>query len=145
MARPTVQGLEYFPLDTHNDQKISLFIAEAGIAGYGILITLWRMIYREQGYFIDYSDDLLLILRNDTLANIEVIAGTIDIAVKRELFDPELFEKHKILTSRGIQKRYLIGGRKKKQVNFYNEYTLIDVSSAENVVSSARNPPKRWK
>ena len=63
MGRPTKQGVDYFPLDTSMDMDINLFIADTGASGFGVLIATWQLIYKENGYYINYSDDLFLMIR----------------------------------------------------------------------------------
>jgi hypothetical protein len=139
MGRPTKQGIDYFNLDCSNDLKLELFISDAKIEGFGILIALWQMIYRDEGYYIKYSDDLALILRKYTLAETETIVSVIQKSIKRSLFDKSLYEKYQILTSSGIQKRYLIAAKKKKRVVVDKKYLLINVSDYGNIVYGSQN------
>ena len=139
MARPTKQGLSYFPLDTNFDEKTELFIIENGADGLGILITVWQMIYDNEGYYIGNGDDLFLLIRKRILSDVERIKEVVNNALERGLFDKRLHDKYKILTSKAIQKRYFIGSNRKKSVNVIKEYTLIDVSDCENVVNVSNN------
>jgi len=140
MARPTKQGIDYFPLDCSPDAKLELFIAEAGIDSFGILIFIWSMIYRENGYWMPYSKDIVLLLRKHTLSDPEKIETAIQKSVDRNIFDKKTFEKYKILTSSGIQKRFFQIAKKKKEVIAYKDIILIDVSGIENVVLVDGNP-----
>src|SRR5690606_5483547 len=45
---------------------------------------------------------------------------------KRGIFNQDLYDKHKILTSKGIQKRYKEIVRRRKDVNVIADYLLID-------------------
>ena len=59
MSRPIKTGLDYFPLDVRNDDKLDLIEAEFGIVGFGIIIKLYQKVY-ENGYFYDWEEDQLL-------------------------------------------------------------------------------------
>ena len=133
MARPTKQGVDYFPLDTSMDMDISLFIADTGASGFGVLIATWQLIYKENGYYIDYSDDLFLMIRRLLMIDISEAKSIIDKAIERGIFDKSKYEKHQILTSAGIQKRYIIASKKKKIVIVDGNYLCNGVSGGGNM------------
>ena len=54
------------------------------------------------------------------------------------IFSQELFDKYHILTSRGIQERYLRAVAKRKGIEVKKEYSLVKV--AQNAVNDGRNP-----
>jgi hypothetical protein len=77
----------------------------------------------------------------------EVVAALI----RRDIFSAELFRKYQILTSSGIQQRYLNATSKREKVELKKEYLLISIpqnrknvvinsiSSVRNSISSAGN------
>ena len=132
MARPTKQGIDFFSLDCNNDSKLELYIAEAGIESFGILISLWQMIYRDQGYYVKYNDDLVLLLRKHTLSSTITIEDAINKAINRDLFSKKHFENHGILTSSGIQKRYLDAAKRKKSINIDDKVIMVDINDYIN-------------
>ena len=134
MARPTKQGIDYFPVDVQFDEKVELLIAEKGANALSVLITVWQLIYQNHGYYIDAGEDLYLLVRRRILLEVDVIKDIIKKAIERNIFDKNLFEKYNILTSAGIQKRYITAARHKKEIVFIKEYLLIDVSSVGNVI-----------
>jgi len=140
MARPTKQGIDFFSMDVHDDDKLDLFIAETGAEGYGILIMLWKLIYRGHGYYIEDNEDLVLLLRKRTFSTPETIETVIKVALKRGIFSEKLHSEHKILTSTGIQKRFFPAARKKKEVHARADFLLISVSDHKNIVSDSGNP-----
>lgn len=139
MARPTKQGIDYFPVDTEFDDDLQLFIAETGAEGIGILITIWQAIYKSNGYYIKYDDKFPLKIKQKCFSNVENIVNVVGNAIKSEIFNVELFEKYKILTSRGIQKRYFSAARLKKHIEIIPEFCLIDVSNIGNGVNVVGN------
>lgn len=139
MARPTKQGIDYFPLDVQFDEKVELFIAERGADGLGILLTIWQMTYQNEGYYIRAGDDLCLLVRRRVMADIETVRGTVLSAVERGVFDYDMYERYEILTSKAIQKRFFDAAKKKKTVNVVKNYIMSGVSVSENSVYSSGN------
>lgn len=134
MARPTKAGLEYFSLDVRNDDKLDLIEAECGICGFGIVIQLFRKIY-ENGYYYKWGDDEKLLFGKRINVDNKLINDVINVCLKRELFDKILFQKYNILTSSGIQKRYLKAVERRKSVDFNEKYISNRVNEYINEVN----------
>lgn len=64
MARPTKDGIDYFPLDVDflQDDKIRLIKAEFGSKGILIVISLLCDIYRTTGYYKVWDKDSCLLM-----------------------------------------------------------------------------------
>ena len=135
MARPQKEGIDYFPLDVDmdHDDKIQLIEAEHGVAGFGIIIKLLMKIYAES-YYYQWSEKEQLLFSKRTNVDINEVNAVINSCLKWGLFDDEVYKKHQILTSSGIQRRYVTATSRRKDVQMIREYTLIDVSNAPNVV-----------
>ena len=142
MGRPTKQGIDYFPVDVQFDDKVELFIAECGADGLGILITIWQLIYQNEGYYIQNNNDLILLIRRRVLSEVDTIKRCISLALSRGIFDEKLFNKFKILTSKAIQKRFIVAARKKKEVLINEKYFYECISTGGNVIYSAGNATK---
>lgn len=56
------------------------------------------------------------------------VSEIVSAAIKRGIFDKDLYEKYQILTSEGVQKRYFSAVSRRKQVNVENAYLLIKVT-----------------
>lgn len=134
MARPTRQGIDYFPLDVELDDKTEMFLIEKEAVGLAVLISVWQLIYKNEGYYIKYNNDLCLLIKKRISVDINSINDCINSAVNRNIFDKELFSKEGILTSRAIQKRFFEAAKRKKQVLVYSNYLLIDINSYNNTV-----------
>ena len=109
MARPTKKGLDYFPFDVDffEDEKIAAISGEFGLKGEIVAVKLLCAIYRN-GYFILWSDMLRLkILRDLPGVSPDLLDKIVNRLVRWEFFDKALFDSVGVLTSRGIQKRYL--------------------------------------
>ncbi len=140
MARPTKQGIDYFPLDCTFDSKTEMYLIETGAPGLAVLVTIWQMIYSNNGYYINDDDDLRLIIKRRIDVGINEVSDCINCAVKRRVFSVEQRDTNRILTSKAIQKRYFDAARKKKGVTFDRSFALIPVDSYKNLVSVVINP-----
>jgi len=134
MGRSTKQGIEYYPLDTSFDQKIQMLILEKGPVALAVLVTIWQLIYGDEGYFTHYSEDLLLLLKQRILVEPPQGEDIIKAALDRNIFDKPLFSEHNILTSRAIQKRYFIAAKRKKEIIVCKNYLCSGVIVCENVI-----------
>lgn len=127
MARPIKEGLQYFPLDVDIDQDDKILIIEAvhGIEGFGVLIKLLMKIYKE-GYFYKWSRREQLIFSKRVNVDINSVEGIVSDSLKEGVFDKRVFERYEVLTSKGIQTRYLDAITRRKVVYFEKRYLLID-------------------
>ena len=127
MARPRKQGLDYFPLDVDIDQddKIQLVEAVHGPVGFAIVIKLLMRIYKD-GYFSKWTETEQLLFSKRVNVDINLINACINDCVKWDLFDKEVFETHGVLTSNGIQKRFLEAVGRRQKVEMVTEYLLLD-------------------
>ena len=142
MARPTKQGIDYFPVDVQWDEKVELFIAETGADGLGVLMTIWQLIYQNEGYYVNNNSDLPLLVRRRVMANIDRVKEIIKVAIERGVFDRYKARQYKILTSKAIQKRYFSAAKKKKTISVNQNYLCKCVSVTENVCFSSGNATK---
>lgn len=127
MARPQKIGLDYFSLDVNLDDKVELMEAECGLAGFAVLIKLWQKIYSE-GYYIDWQEDHSILFSRKINAELTLVNSVITSCFNRGIFDKGLYEKYKILTSKGIQKRYLLTYKqlKRSYIPMDERYLLIN-------------------
>lgn len=133
----TNPGLDYFPLDLnfYNDDKVALIEAEFGIKGSTFIIKLLFKIYRE-GYYCSWDDDICMLFARQLGAEytIELVRDLIKASLKRNFFDRNLYEKYKILTSKGIQRRYFEAVSRRKRVDVVEDFILVDISPYKNLV-----------
>lgn len=138
MARPIKQGLEYFPLDVDMDQddKITLIEAQHGLIGFGIAIKLLMKIYNNS-YFYEWTEKEQLLFSKRVNVDINEVNVVINDLIKWGFFDEKLFKVEKILTSKGIQVRYLMASNRRQTVKILKEYLLLDtetVNAYKNLV-----------
>ncbi len=141
MARPLKQGLDYFPLDVGflQDIKVRRIIKSCGASAISVLIWLLGSCYRDEGYYIWWTEDLPFIVADE----IGVTEGCVQEVVKRALqvgfFDASMKEKHGILTSAGIQKRFLEVTSRRKAAFLRRDFALISVNVDNNSINVCNN------
>lgn len=160
MARPQKNGLDYFPLDVDIDQddKIALIEAQHGVIGFAIVIKLLMKIYKNS-YFYEWTEKEQLLFSKRINVDINSINVVINDCIKWGLFDSKLLENKNILTSKGVQARYLeaVGRRTKVEikkeyllldeniVNVYKNLVIVDINSNNEEVSDNINPQSKVK
>ena len=135
-------GLEYFPLDVDffHDEKIQFVSARFGAKGEAITLRLLCKIYRH-GYYTDWDEDAALLLAKGVV-DVGQHSCARDVAhelVKRGFFDKGIFDSFGILTSRGIQKRFVEATKRRLGVKMRRELLLIDVSGFPHIVVESQN------
>lgn len=138
MARPQKVGIDYFPLDVDMDQddKIAMIEAARGIEGFGVVIKLLMKIYKE-GYYYKWTEREQILFSKRINVDINRVNAIINDCIKWDLFDKELFNKYHILTSRGIQKRYLEAVKRRTSIELIQEFLLLtscDIVQYKNIV-----------
>jgi len=127
MSRPLKQGLDYFPMDVEVDDKIELIEAKHGIAGFGMLIKMFQKIYKE-GYYLNWNEETQLLFARRINVDNNSVSAIINDCFRYHIFNEELYEKHHILTSTGIQKRYLNATNRRKELFLHKKYVIVDVN-----------------
>ena len=115
MARPTKQGLDYFPFDVgfFGDQKVRILKARYGADGIAVYVKLLCDVYKE-GYFLPVDDwaDYVFVMSDEIGATVDKVEQIITFLRNRAMIriyrESELtgYEWDAVITSHGIQKRY---------------------------------------
>jgi hypothetical protein len=126
MARPKKEGLDYFPLDVDIDQddKIALIEAKHGLEGFAVVIKLLMKIYKNS-YFYEWTEKEQLLFSRRINVDINLLNAIVNDCLEWQLFSEEVFKRHRILTSKGIQSRYLEAVGRRKEVVLNKDYLLI--------------------
>lgn len=127
MARPQKAGIEYFPLNVTMDDEIDMIEAKFGVAGFGILIKLYQIIY-DNGYYIMWTDREVLLYKKRINAEINIINDIVNECLKWGIFNTDMYNKFNILTSGGIQRRYIEATQRRKDIGFISDYMLVDLT-----------------
>ena len=155
MARPTKDGLDYFPKDTgfYHDPKIRALIGRFGSDGAILYDYLLCETYRRNGYYTEMDDLFVDIVAADLGMSPEKIGLILDYLLNKSmLLDGTLFKAAKVLTSHGIQTRYqeaVRGRAKKRGIDVNGELWLLNEAETESFIEmrhpqdkSGRNPDK---
>ena len=116
MARPTKSGLEYFPLDVDffEDEKVIAISREFGCKGEAVTLRLLCAVFRH-GYFAVWGDGLKgKLLRSTPGLTTGLLEQIVNRLVQWDFFDARLFHSAKVLTSKGIQRRYFTATKRRQ-------------------------------
>ena len=127
MARPQKTGLEYFPLDVDidSDERVEFILAKHGFMAFGILIKLLMEIYR-QGYYITWTERLRYVFAKRVNVDSMYTETVVSAYINEGIFDKILYEKYGVLTSHGVQSRYLQASGRRVTVEMIKEFCLLD-------------------
>lgn len=125
MARVIRQGLDYFPLDCHLDEKVKLVEVKYKNDGFTVIIKLLQRIY-SNGFYCKFSEDEILLFAYEINMDMEKVKLILEECLTRGVFNKEKYDLYKILTSKGIQCRYKEAVLRRKDVEIKEEYLLVD-------------------
>lgn len=133
MARPRKDGLDYFPLDVNflSDLKIKKIIRAYGAQAVAVVMSVLTTIYRDNGYFATYDDDLIFIIADELKLEDSYVKNVIEKLIEVDFLNKEQREKNNILTSIGIQERYLKACERRVKTTLNATYSLLNDSSTE--------------
>ncbi len=112
-------------MDTDWDRKMKLFKAKYKLEGIGLITELFKTIYSE-GYYYPWDEESKILFADEHNIEEDRLSEMVDFAIEKGIFDNGIYSKYRILTSSGIQKRYLNSCLKRNQVAFCKEYLLIE-------------------
>lgn len=142
MARPTAKGVEYFPLNVNfiNDLKVRKLLLSCGAEAIAVLIYLLSTIYKDEGYYVEIHEDEIDLIALDVNVTPEFVLEVINKACEVRFFDVNLYNNFNILTSKGIQERYLKITERRKNSVVITQFNLINVdNNSVNVNNNSIN------
>lgn len=127
MARPIKKGLDYFSLDVgfFDDEKIVAIADEFGCKGEVVIIRLLCAIYKD-GAYIEFTDLLARVVAKKAGLSAGLVNTVVDRAVQYGFFDKSVFDKYRVLTSRGIQNRYFEAKKKWQYASVPEQFLLVE-------------------
>lgn len=137
MARQIKQGIDYYPMDVNflNDMKVRKVLRGCGAQSMAVILYLLGNIYKDEGYYMRWDDEEDPFLVSDVVGVSEgAVRETIKKSLQVEFFDSKIFEKESILTSEGIQQRFMEATVRRINVNIKAAYWLLDKTGANMVV-----------
>ena len=138
MARPIKEGLDYFSVDVDffSDIKTRRILKDCGPSAIAAIMCLLSNIYRN-GYFVHWDEDTIFAVAESTYMAEDEVQVIVDKALQVGFFDSRLYEEQKVLTSRGIQKRYLnvLRTRKSKGGSISPDHDLVVIRGETPIIS----------
>lgn len=127
MARPNKDGLEYFSIDIDimDEDSVGYVSAKYGLKAFGLLVRLLMKIYRN-GYYTMWTEREQYLFTKDINVDIEETQTIVNAYINEGFFNQKLFNQYGILTSHGIQKRYIKACDRRSKIVMYQEYFLVD-------------------
>ncbi len=133
-------GISYFPLDVYLDDKMNLIEAEFGLTGFAVVVKLFQKIYGGQGYYCEWTEDVALLFSRSVGLGGNVVSEIVSASIRRGIFDKDIYDKYRVLTSAGIQKRYFEAVSRRVSVDVKKEYLLVQFAQKyKNVNISEKN------
>ena len=131
-GRPIKQGIDYFPLDTgfFSDVKIRKIARACGPNAASVIICLLCNIYRNNGYYILWDEDLPFFIADEVGVSEGCVKEVLLKAVQVGFFDVDKHSAYGILTSSGIQKRFFEITKRRTETELIPEYLInVDINS----------------
>lgn len=147
MARPTKEGLDYFPFDVDifEDEKIEAIAGEFGIKGELFVVKLLCAIYKK-GYFVVWNDlTKSHFLKRVPGSSKELLEQIVNRLVTWEFFDKDLFNSAKVLTSENIQETYFEATKRRKSPKPTKYIINVDINPVSEEVNADINSQSKVK
>ena len=148
MARPRKDGLDYYPMDVNflGDIKVKKVIRSHGIQAVAVILHLLGTVYRDNGYYATYDDDLLFIIADELNLEEKYVKSVVEKLLEVDFFNREQAEKNKVLTSIGIQERYRKATERRISVNINHSLCIQKPrSTGDNDSRSTQSKVKESK
>ena len=144
MAGRPKAGLDYAGWSVNifdGDTKIDKLLDAQGSDGFLIYFYLCQMAYKFDGYFYRwrYDDSASTARRLGCGIGSKTVENAVGLCLQIGLFDKPLFDRHGILTSRGIQRRYLAAIQGRRVKSAISDYWLLSDDESDGLVKCAAN------
>lgn len=140
MARPIKDGVDYFPkdVDFYYDEKVRLLRAEFGCKGMYLLDYILCELYRNNGYFMRWDKGRCFLVSDGAGCGCtpEFVEEFVNGCIRCSFFDERVAVSFGILTSQGIQRRYLRMFNSRDFLYMEGAYFLLDINDKKDVPRS---------
>lgn len=128
MGRHSSNGIDYFNIDVIQEDNLNYIEAKHGLIGYGVVVKLWRKIYMVEGYYTDWSEKNQYLFSKEIGVPVEEINEILDTCFQEGIFSNDMYVDHTILTSSGVQKRWvkIVTEARRKNREIDPKFRLID-------------------
>lgn len=128
-------GIQYYPISVvlFDEVHMELIDAKYGMKGIAAVMKLLSKIYKENGYYLTWSDEHCALFANKAGKDINAgeMQGVVDILVEKGFFDRKTYESHHVLTSVEIQKVWLEATKRRKRDLASLPYLLVNMEEYE--------------
>ena len=123
------------------DKKIKLLKGEFGARGLLIILSTLCRVYSTNGYYASFDDDDAILTADELGVGVtpELVRAVVQGSVKRSLFDEGVFNQFGVLTSPGIQRRFIRAVATRDDIPIFEEYWLLDIYDKNDVPKAACN------
>lgn len=144
MAGRPKQGIDYAGWSVNifdGDSKIDKLLDAQGWVGFSIYFYLCQMAYKFDGYFYrwSYDDSATTARRMSGGVGSKTVENTVGLCLQIGLFDKPLFDRHGILTSKGIQRRFMAAIQRRRVKSVIADYWLLKDDESEGLEKCASN------
>ena len=144
MARKPKRSIDFAGWRTdifENDTKIDELIEAQGWIGFAIYFYLCQKAYASDGYFYrwSYANAATTARRMGGGIGSETIRQVVGLCLQIGLFDKRLFDRESILTSKGIQRHYIIAIQKRAFKEVEEKLWLLNEEESESVIVVPEN------
>ena len=141
LARPLKDGVLYFPkdVDFYDDDKVKLLRAEFGAKGMYLLDYLLCELYGKEGYYLEWGEEKCGLVSDGAGCGLtpDFVSEFVDGCVRRSFFDKRVFDVFGVLTSCGIQARYVRMFNGRSRIVVFEEYFLLDLDDEKQIPDGA--------
>ena len=111
-------------VDMFQDIRIRKLIKRQGGKAVTVYALLLCIIYKD-GYYMRWDEDMPFIISEQTGFDEAYICEAVNCCMALGLFDTALFQSHKVLTSKGIQERYVMIMRSMKRIIRMEDFNVL--------------------
>lgn len=115
-----------------------LLKAEYGASSVLFVLYVFCKVYEGDGYFLKWDKDERLIAAEELKESPAYISEVLQGCLSRSLFDERVFQAFGVLTSAGIQRRYLRSCEKRDEIEIFTEYWLLNAEDKKDVPAGTR-------
>lgn len=113
-------------------------MAEFGASSVAFVLYVFGKAYEGDGYFLTWDKDERLLAAEAIQKPHTYVSEVLQGCLSRSIFDDRVFQMFGVLTSRGIQRRYLRGCEKRSDISIFSEYWLLNLDDKKDVPASIR-------
>ncbi len=120
------RGIDYFSLPCNEESQMRSLRRRFGLVGAGVVIELYRIIYRDFGYYAPWNDECQREFSWSYGVRGERVSAIVGAACELGIFDAGMLERYGILTSSEIQEYYFSAVSRRSRVEAIRNFLLVD-------------------